>query len=480
MNQQVLSPVAFVLCLAGSVACYLCRDDRVRSWCAVGVSIAVSAAFLLMAPTVLSGQVLAWDLKEGAGLHWLAFRVDMLSWFFGTLASGVWLLVSVYSLGYMKGGRKLPRYYGTLMLTMAGAVGAFMAAELVPFFLYFELMSIPAYYLVVHDGTDEANRAGTTYLFMTIAGGLALFFAIVGTRYIAGSLEIGTRYLIHTPSRLAFSVFLGFLLAFFTKGGIFPMHIWLARAHPVAPSPASALLSGIMIKMGAYGLIRTCYHMFSPDVLRLTGWFYLVLAAGVVSTLLGSFAALVQEDIKRRLAYSSIAQMGYVALGVGMLAPLGLRGAVFHVFAHAVMKSLLFLSAGAVIHETGKRRIAEWAGVGKTMPLTLSAFTVGALTMVGFPPLAGFLSKYYLGLGAAYEGMWEFVVLLILSSLLNAAYYLPIVNLAFFKRGEITGHDPGWSMLVPVLVLAVLCVAFTASGLNVPDSVARAVAGMRL
>jgi len=226
------------------------------------------------------------------------------------------------------------------------------------------------------------------------------------------------------------------------KAGMFPLHVWLPDAHPVAPSPASALLSGIMLKTGAYGLIRVIFHVFSPELMKSGGWDTIMGVLAVITILLGSAVALTQSDIKRRLAYSSISQLGYVLLGLSILNENAIIGAVFHIFSHAFMKSVLFLAAGAIIWNTGKRQIADLQGIGRQMPITLGCFSIAAFAMIGIPPLNGFLSKWTLALGALDANMAIYVFVLLVSSLLNALYYLPIIIPGFFEvpGGGSAGH----------------------------------------
>lgn len=214
---------------------------------------------------------------------------------------------------------------------------------------------------------------------------------------------------------------------------MFPLHVWLPDAHPVAPSPASALLSGIMLKTGAYGLLRVIFNVYSYDLLKSSGWSTILAVLAVITILLGSAVALTQVDIKRRLAYSSISQLGYILLGMSIFNNNAITGATFHIFSHAFMKSALFLAAGAIIWKTGKRNVTEFKGLGRQMPVTMGCFSMAALAMIGIPPLSGFLSKWTLALGALDAGIPGYVLVLLISSLLNALYYLPIIIPAFFE-----------------------------------------------
>ncbi|HOC06108.1 MAG: complex I subunit 5 family protein [Bacillota bacterium] len=415
----------------------------------------------------------------------LSFSADIFSFFLALIASGVWLLATIYSREYIAHEGRQNRYYPFLLLTLGGCLGVFLTGDFFSLFIFFELMSFAAYVLIVHEESPGAMAAGYKYLILTLIGGLALFFAIVIAFEEAGNVLIAPgNFLITSISPLALSAFIGFLLGFGIKMGVFPLHIWLPDAHPVAPSPASALLSGVMLKTGAYGLIRVVYNVYGPELIAQAGWDIILMVLASITIFLGSAVALVQTDIKRRLAYSSIGQMGYVLLGISLLTLNGLTGTIFHILAHALMKSALFMCAGAIIFKTGKREISELSGIGYEMPITLSVFTVASLSMIGIPPFNGFISKLVLSLGALDAGKAGFVVLLIVSSLLNGIYFLPIVINGFLgvKKEQRIWPKPfaelKASMWIPLVILAVLCGIFSVLPVNYPLGWAEAAARM--
>jgi len=332
--------------------------------------------------------------------------------------------------------------------------------------------------------------AAAKYLYMTVGGGLSVFFGLLITYYLTGSVVFNRPGLITEPSSLATVAFVAFMLGFGLKAGMFPVHVWLPDAHPAAPSPVSAALSGIMLKTGIYGMIRVIFNIYSPEYVNAAGWDDFMLAVAVITILLGSAMALLQDDLKRRLAYSSIAQIGYILLGVFLLNEQGLVGGLYHLFTHAFMKGLLFLCAGAIIVQTGIRNISRMRGIGLKMPLTMICFTIASLTMVGIPPFNGFISKWQLSVASLEAGQPLFVAVLIVSSLLNAAYYFPIVITAFFAaeknghHGHVDDHTDGsgrlpgdskkrwqeapWHMVVPMGLLAAGCVGFALLPRNWP------------
>jgi len=332
---------------------------------------------------------------------------------------------------------------------------------------------------VVHEESVEALRAGYKYLIMTIIGGLALFFGIIITFELAGSVSLGGPALITETSSLAFFAFISFLIGFGMKAGMFPLHVWLPDAHPVAPSPASALLSGIMLKTGAYGLLRVIFHVFGLELMQQSGWMVILAVVAIITILLGSAVAITQDDLKRRLAYSSVGQMGYILLGMSIMTERALIGDIFHIFSHALMKSTLFLAAGAIILKTGKRSIRELGGMGRQMPFTMTAFTLAALAMIGIPPFNGFLSKWTLSLGALDAGLPFYVLVLLFSSLLSGLYYLPIIIAAFFgselgpEHEHVKINEAPYKMLIPIAILAVTSLLFGLLPINLPFDLSR-------
>ncbi len=466
--------IVFFPILMAPVIFYACRYSvRIRDSLAVVTSGITFLATLTLYPAVSGGEVYHYSLFEVLPNLAISMRIDILSFCLASLASLVWFLCAIYSVDYMAKEHACSRYYTVFIFTLGSCLGIFFAGDLFTLFVFFELMSLIAYLLVVHEETEEAMKAGYKYLVMTIIGGLALFFGIIIVFELGGTVSLAAGHIIGESSVLALLAFICFLIGFGMKAGMFPLHVWLPDAHPVAPSPASALLSGIMLKTGAYGLMRVIFHVFSPELIKGAGWDLILGILAVITIMLGSAVALTQEDIKRRLAYSSISQLGYVLLGLSILNSNAITGATFHIFSHAFMKSVLFLAAGSIIWKTGRRKIADLKGIGRQMPVTLGCFSLAAIAMIGIPPLNGFLSKWTLALGALDAGMPIYVLVLLISSLLNALYYLPIIIPGFFEAppGEEQEEDDHHheikfdiqeatpKMLIPVIILA-LCTVF--------------------
>ena len=464
---KVLHPIVLA-CLVPLVFSALIYMVERRSWrLRNGLSVVASAlSFVLVVSQyklISSGEVIRIDFPNILPPLGLSFKLDSLAFLVAAIITGVWFLVTVYSTEYMVKEHAKNRFYPFLVLTLAGAVGLVVSGDLFTFFLFFEVMSLSAYVLVVHEETEEALRAGYKYLILTIIGGLALFFAIIAIYELAGTVSFADGGVVSEASTLALLAFIGFFIGFGIKIGIVPLHVWLPEAHPVAPSPASALLSGLMLKTGAYGLIRVVFNIFGVELMRSSGWNNVLLFFGVITIFLGSAVAITQNDIKRRLAYSSIGQMGYIVVGIGLLQERALVGAIFHIFAHALMKATLFLATGAIIYRTGKRSVTEWEGLGRDMFATMIIFTVAAMSMIGIPPLVGFVSKWGISLGALDAGSWGYIVLLLASSLMNFIYYFPVIQSAFFGVHDDESHDgpkhgelPGWSMMMPMYVMTAI------------------------
>jgi len=406
----------------------------------------------------------------------LSFRFDWLSVVLASITSIIWLLVTIYSFDYMKHLENTNRYHAFTLITLGATLGTLLSGDLLTLFLFFELMSLASFVLVIHEGSPGAMKAGQLYLVMTIAGGLALFFGIIAVFEISGSVAFLNSGVLSVDSSLSLAAFIAFLVGFGMKAGMFPVHVWLPEAHPVAPSPSSALLSGVMLKIGAFGLLRVMHNIYDIQFLGEVGWNTILLVLASITIIIGSIFAILQDNLKRRLAYSSVGQMGYILLGMALLSEKALVGDIFHIFAHAIMKSCLFLAAGALIMQTGKKNISELAGIGRKMPVTMVSFSMAALAMIGIPPFNGFLSKWLLGLGALESGKPAYAILLLVSSLLNSIYYMPIIINAFFRKEETDfSHvkEVSYRMLVPIIILAACTVIFDLIPLNIPLSLSR-------
>jgi multicomponent Na+:H+ antiporter subunit D len=459
-------PLAAVLVSAVAMALIVAshRYPNVREGWSVLAALTKFAIIASMLPGVMAGTIYVWSFGEFVAGIEFALRADPLGMYFALLASFLWIFTAFYTTGYMRGldEHAQTRFFAAFAASLSTAVGIAFAQNLLTIFVFYELLSLVTYPLVAHDEDDEARIAGRKYLFYTFFGGgvfllagTVLVFWLVGTvDFAAGGIPALAEVVTTDPwwARLAF----GLLAAGFgVKAAVMPVHSWLADAM-VAPTPVSGLLHAVaVVKSGAFGVARVILDVFGPETTAQLGMHIPLGIAAAFTLTAASIIALRKDHLKRRLAYSTTAQLSYIVLGLSMLHPYAILGGLLHIPAHAFGKLTLFFCAGAIHVETHTDYISEMAGVGKRMPLTMTAFTVGAAGMAGIPLIAGFVSKYYMligGLGAGGFGVIgadaavlspTFAVVfsgsLILSGLLNIAYFWPIVYTAFFETED--EHD---------------------------------------
>jgi multicomponent Na+:H+ antiporter subunit D len=411
----------------------------------------------------------------------MEFRVDALALYMVLLFAFFALVITVYTLGYYRDKAEGKPFFYFLLLAIGGCFGVALSGNMFTFFLFFEFMSLMFFPMVAYKSTPEAYAAGLKFFFMTIIAGVAMFWAIVITTIFAGTTSFGAGGLFESSSPFIFSAFIGYLVAFGIKSAIIPLHFWMPDAYASAPTPAATISSAIMLKTGVLGLIRVIHDIYGLSFIQEVGWNNILLVFALVGMLYGSICAFAQDDLNRRLAYSGIAQVGYMMLGIAMLTELALIGALYHVMAHAFMKSCMFLCAGVIYVNTGKTKISEMRGVGLQMPITMLAFTIASVSAVGVPPFNLFVSKWHLGLGAYQAGMPWIIIILLLSSILNAAYYFPISINAFLGCRELKNIERQRLRLqplrmIPVMVLALGAFVFTIMPFNWPLDLVRNIA----
>jgi multicomponent Na+:H+ antiporter subunit D len=394
----------------------------------------------------------------------LLLRADALGSVFAALSGTLWVLTTVYSIGYLRGlsEHAQTRYFCCFALCLFAAAGVAFAGNLLTFFVFYEVLTIATYPLVIHKETPEAVRAGRLYLGYTLTAGVGLLLAVAWTASLAGTLEFRPGGILPAglgPETL-WPLLALFVLGVGVKAAIMPLHSWLPVAM-IAPTPVSALLHAVaVVKAGVFGMLRVVGYVAGPELLaeagldRALAW----LAAG---TILGaSLLALAQDNLKRLLAFSTVSQLSYVVLGAALGTSAGLAGGIQHIVNHGVTKITLFFVAGAIYVATGRERVSELQGLGRRMPVTMTVFAVAALGIAGIPPASGFLSKWYLIGGALEAGAWPFVVVLLLSSLLNLGYFVPIVISAFFRPSrEPEGvREAPATLVLPLVVTGALSV----------------------
>ncbi len=443
-------------------------------------------AVLSMLPAALNGKIHYFNFLNLVDLS-LTFRVDDLGLLFGLVASSMWVLVNIYTIGYMEHEHHKQRFFAFFALSMFAAFGIAFAENLFTLFIFYEALSIFTYPLVCHSGTEEAMKAGSKYLIYTLGGGGFLLVAIVITYFVTGDLSLSQAGIfdIGDGAGLLRVLFFMYLIGFGVKAAIMPMHYWLPRAM-VAPTPVSTLLHAVaVVKAGVFGVLRLVYNIFGVDLLGQLGLGNILIGLAGFTIITASVIAIRQDNLKRRLAYSTISQLSYIVLGGALLAPAAAIGAMVHIANHAFTKGTLFMCAGIIAEETGKKNISQLNGMGRRLPLTMGAFTIAALGMIGLPPLAGFVSKWWLGIGAGEANQPLVMGILVTSSMLNAIYFLPIIYRAFFMKPTADEEkelvkpknrlETVPTMLVPILITTTMTgiLGIFASAPGLPMSVAK-------
>jgi multicomponent Na+:H+ antiporter subunit D len=389
----------------------------------------------------------------------IAFRVEPLGMLFALIASGLWIVNSIYSIGYMRGNKEShqTRFYVCFALAIAATLGIAFSANLLTLFLFYEVLTLITYPLVTHAGTDQAKGGGRTYL--AILMGTSVIFllpAVIYVWHIAGTTDFRPGGILPAGmDKSALVILLGLFMFGIGKAALMPFHRWLPAAM-VAPTPVSALLHAVaVVKAGVFAIVKVIVFIFGLDQLAgTTDWLAVIAGFTIVAA---SVVALSAENLKRRLAYSTVSQLSYVILAAAILTPLSIIGATLHIAAHALGKITLFFAAGAIYTAAHKTEVSQLDGIGRRMPWTMAAFGIGALSMIGLPPAAGFVSKWYLVSGAMEQAHWFALAVVLLSTLLNAGYFLPIVYRAFLRPlpAHAADHPHGEAPLPIVLALGI-------------------------
>jgi len=396
-------------------------------------------------------------------------RVDAPALLFGALSGLLWLLTTVYAIAYLEHSPHRSRFFGFFSLCVSSSIGVALAGNLVTFLVFYELLTLSTWPLVVHRGTPAALRGGRVYLAYTLGGSALLLAGIAWLTTLAGPIEFTERGAVgavagQVPQLRA--IFALMAAGIGVKAALVPLHGWLPRAM-VAPAPVSALLHAVaVVKAGAFGLVRLVYDVFGIEFAGGLGVLAPLAAVAAVTIVWGSLRAVFQDDLKKRLAYSTVSQVSYIVLGTAVVSELSTVGGLVHLVHQGLMKITLFFCAGNLAETLGIHKVSEMSGAGRRMPLTLAAFTVGALGMIGLPPLAGFVTKWYLGTGALAAGQGWVIWVLAASSLLNAAYFLPILRAAWLEPAPAawpheTRHrfETSLGLLVPPVLTALLVIA---------------------
>lgn len=457
----VLTPAVAAIAIAAS-------GDRERLH-ALWTGLAALLTFGLvvsMFPRVLHGEAPTANLGRLAADLEVLLRVDAAGMLFAASASALWVLAASYSFGYVRGANEAhrTRFFAAFALCVAATVGLAFAGNLFTFFLFYELLTLATYPLVVHKQTPAALAAGRRYLLTLLGGGTALLLAVAlvqvqapGVGFQAGGALEG-----RMSDTAVIVLALLAVVGFGTKAAIMPMHGWLPAAM-VAPTPVSALLHAVaVVKAGVFGFVRMFGYVIGPERLADVGIGVVVATAAAVTVVVASVIAFRQDNLKRRLAYSTIGHLSYIVLGVSLLSASAWSGALLHLANHAVLKITLFFCAGAIYVTAGIDRVSQMDGLGRRMPVTMAAFGVASLGLAGVPPVGGFVSKWFLGLGAIEAGQPVLAAVVIGSGLLTAGYLLPIVHRAFFRplpEGASNRGEASPLMAVPLAVTAAVGLA---------------------
>jgi multicomponent Na+:H+ antiporter subunit D len=398
-------------------------------------------------------------------------HADALSLMFVNLSAVLWLATTIYAIGYLEDSPNRSRFFGYFSLCVTTTVGLAMAGNLLTFLVFYEALTLTTYPLVVHRGTEVARKAGRSYLAYTIGGGVLVLAGTIWLYSLTGTLEFVDRGFIAgldiDPGVLRV-IFALLILGVGVKAALVPLHGWLPQAM-VAPAPVSALLHAVaVVKAGAFGVVRIVYDVFGIEFAASLGVTLPLALLASVTIIYGSTRALFQDDLKRRLAFSTVSQVSYITLGIAVAGPIASIGGLVHLVHQGFMKITLFFCAGNFAETLGVHKVSELSGIGRRMPWTTAAFTLAALGMIGVPPMVGFISKWYIGLGALEVGQDWVVLVLAGSSLLNAAYFLPILRKAWFDpppdewphERSYGRKETAWMLLLPPLATVTAALAW--------------------
>jgi len=473
-----IKPLLAVLSSFLAVPLILRTGDRpnVREFWSVLAGIIKFSIVMSMVPAILSGHTIEYTLVTFYQGIDIKFRVDALGLLFATVSSFLWIITTFYSIGYMRSNKEhaQTRYFTCFAISLSSTIAVAFSANLITLFVFYEVLSLATVPLVGHKETPEALEGARKYfLYLLSLSKTLLLSGVIIVYMVAGTTDFQAHGLLNSQpgSALLFVAFFLFLYGF-AKGAVMPAHNWLPSAM-VAPTPVSALLHAVaVVKVGVFSILRVVFNTYGVDIMSRMNLG--ITAAYVVSftILLGSIIALSKDNLKARLAYSTVSQLSYVILGAVLLTPSSMVGGIMHIANHAFSKITLFFCAGSLYSGAHKTEISQLSGIGKKMPWTMAAFFVASLSMIGVPPVAGFTSKWFLALGSIEAHQIPILIVLLVSTVLNAAYFLPITYKAFFEKAEAAavhhsnpGHDDHHDeareipfVVVPLVITAVISV----------------------
>ena len=458
MNRAIiLVPIFFPIIMAIIMAFIKFKKDKIRN---VFAAAAIVTNFLLMILILYKAKVSEVHLFRFNAFIDIYFKIDKIGVLFAMLASSLWIFTTFYSMEYMRHEGKEKRFFVFFTTTLGITLGIAFSGNLFTLYIFYELLTLATFPLVIHAGSKEALESGKKYLIYSFGGATLVLLGMILLFNLTSNLDFTAHGILSNASlydgKLLLSIFIVMFLGFGVKAAIVPFHSWLPSAM-VAPTPVSALLHAVaVVKSGVFALIRISYYVFNADIIKdINGNLYISVLVGI-TILLGSLLALHQENLKKRLAYSTVSQLGYILLGIVLLNEKALIGGLLHLINHALIKITLFFCAGAIYYNTNKKNISEIKGIGKQMPVTMWCFGIASISLVGIPPTNGFVSKWYLALGGLTANKLLSAVILLLSAFLTAAYLLPIVVTAFFQSNKDTSterKEAPLKMLVPIVAL---------------------------
>jgi multicomponent Na+:H+ antiporter subunit D len=442
------------------------RLKNLREFWTILASVIKFIIVVSMIPSVLKGNILEYTIISLAPGLFLQFRVDAFGLLFGILASTLWIATSFYSIGYMRGLKEhaQTRYFFCFAIALSATIGIAFSANLLTLFVFYEMLTMATYPLVAHKETPEAIKGGRKYLTYTLTAGVLILLSMAIIYRLTGTLDFkpGGFMAGSAPTETLRFLFVTLVMSFGVKAAIMPLHEWLPTAM-VAPTPVSALLHAVaVVKAGVFGVLRVILFVFGPAFLHDSGLWILLAYLVSFTIIVSCFFALAQDNIKRRLAFSTINNLSIVILGAALLTPSAIKGGMLHIAFHGFMKITLFFVAGAIYVKTHKQNVSELDGLGRQMPLTMGSFAIGAMGVSGIPPTCGFISKWYLCIGSLSTNEIIFLFVFLASALLDAAFFFPIVFRAFFKkpREDVTMqfNEASLFMVTPLMITAVLSV----------------------
>jgi len=473
MIEESLSPLLAILCPAiASILIVLSgKRPNIREGWTMLASIAQFLIVFSMVPTIIAGNIIQCTFFTAFQGVDFGFRIDAFGLIFAITSTFLWILVSSYSIGYMRSLHEhaQTRYYFCFAWAIFGAVGVALSGNLLTMFIFYEILTVSTYPLVAHDETQEALFAGRKYLAYLLTAGVFFLAAVILTYHFTGTTDFvngGIPNLVSEASRAVLMVLFALFLLGFMKAAWMPFHSWLPTAM-AAPTPVSALLHAVaVVKAGVFGIVRVVCYVYGVDLMHGLGLGLALACLATFTLIVANLFALAQDNLKRRLAYSTINQLSLIIFGVALLSPEGIGGAMMHIPFHGFMKITLFMCAGAILVASGKRNISEMAGIGKTMPVTMIAFTIGALGMCALPPTAGYITHHFFVHGCEEAGgtMTIFPYILLIVAILDVMYFFPIIYTAFFEKSEGGGSgsikEAPLFMLVPIAITATVSIIF--------------------